>query len=168
MLERMAVGSVPRKHHIQLRGEDGKLRFEECLTREGFEGPYTIAYHLAEPHTQSLGPAKHGWKLPRAVEGRPLAKRHFRSQDLKPKGGAPIDARVPLLFNNDVVLSVLQPTAPDPVYFVNGDGDDLLFIFEGGGLLKSALGEVRFEKDDYLFIPKGLVHRLVPDAGVKQ
>src|SRR5690349_1999661 len=129
MLERLVFGTVPRKHHIALRGEDGTLRFEECLTREGFEGPFTIAYHLGEPHTQSVAEVKHGWKLPVAVKDRPLSKRHYRSQDLKPKGGPAVDARVPLLFNADVTLSMVEPTEPDPVYFVNGDGDELFFVF---------------------------------------
>jgi len=46
MLDRMCVGDVARKHHIQLRGPGGELRYEECFTRDGFEGPYTILYHL--------------------------------------------------------------------------------------------------------------------------
>ena len=168
MFERLVFGEVPRKHHIVLRGEDGKLRFEECITREGFEGPYTIAYHLGEPHTQALAEVKHGWTLPVAVEERPLAKRHYRSQDLKPKGGPAVDARVPLLFNTDVTLGMVAPTEPDPVYFVNGDGDDLFFIFEGSGVLRSPLGDLRFTQDDYVFVPRGLLHRFIPDTGVNQ
>ena len=67
MFERRVVGKVPRKHHIQLRDDKGTLMFEECLTRDGFEGPYTIAYHQKAPHTQSLGEAKGGWEAPTAV-----------------------------------------------------------------------------------------------------
>lgn len=165
MLERIVAGTVPRKHHIALRGEDGKLRFEECITREGFEGPYTIAYHLQEPHTQLPAEVKHGWKLPVPIAGRPLAKRHYRSQEMKPRGGPAVDARVPMLFNADVTLSMVYPTEADPVYFVNGDGDELFFIFEGSGILRSPLGDLRFAQDDYVFVPRGLLHRFVPDAG---
>src|SRR4051794_26813839 len=57
MIERLVFGTVPRKHHIQLRLEGGALAFEECFTQEGFEGPYTIAYHLRAPHTQRLNEA---------------------------------------------------------------------------------------------------------------
>ena len=46
MLERRVAGSVAKKHHVALR-EGGELRYEECLTREGFDGPYTILYHRA-------------------------------------------------------------------------------------------------------------------------
>jgi homogentisate 1,2-dioxygenase len=168
MLERLVFGTVPRKHHIQLRGDDGKLRFEECITQEGFEGPYTIAYHLKEPHTQLAAEVKHGWKLPVSAGERRLLKRHYKSQSLAPRGGPAIDTRVPLLFNKDVTLSVLHPSEPDPVYFNNGDADDLYFIFEGAGTLRTSLGDLRFQKDDYVFVPRGLAHRLLPDEGVKQ
>lgn len=169
MLDRMQVGEVAEKHHVTLRDAEGRLRWEECITRDGFEGPYTIAYHERRPHEQRVAPTSHGWAPPAPAPGeRPLAKRHYRSQDLERRGGPPVDARVPLLFNADVTISVVHPSAPDPVYFVNGDGDDLYWIFEGGGVLRTMLGDVRFERDDYVFVPKGLVHRFVPDEGVPQ
>jgi homogentisate 1,2-dioxygenase len=169
MFERRVAGKVPRKHHIQLRDEKGTLMYEECITRDGFEGPYTIAYHQRAPHTQSLAEVGHGWKAPEAMAAkRPLAKRHYKTQELKPVTGAPIDARVPLLFNADVTLGVLHPTEADPVYFNNADGDDLFYIHEGGGVLRSPLGDLRFEAQDYVFVPHGMVHRFIPDKGVKQ
>jgi homogentisate 1,2-dioxygenase len=168
MFERRVAGKVPRKHHIQLRDEKGTLMYEECITRDGFEGPYTIAYHLQAPHTQSLSEAAHGWKAPEAVTGRALAKRHYQTQRLQRVGGAPIDARVPLLFNADVTLGVLHPTEPDPVYFSNADGDDLFYIQEGSGVVRTPLGDLRFSAQDYVFIPHGLAHRIIPDKGVEQ
>lgn len=168
MIERLSAGRVPRKHHIQLRDEQGRLHYEECLTQEGFEGPYTIVYHQRPPHTQRAAEVKHGWELPRSVGERGLLKRHYKSQELPRKGGAPLDARTPLLFNADVTLSVLFPTEPDPVYFSNADGDDLFYIHEGSGVLRTALGDLRFEAMDYVFVPRGLLHRLLPDPDVKQ
>src|SRR4249919_538603 len=109
MLERRVVGTVPRKHHLQLRDEQGRLQYEECLTQEGFDGPYTIVYHQRPPHTQRVAKVEHGWELPVAVPERGLAKRHYKSQELVRKAGPPVDARVPLLFNADVVLSVVNP-----------------------------------------------------------
>jgi homogentisate 1,2-dioxygenase len=167
MLDRMICGVVPDRAHTALRDANGRLRHEECLTREGFEGPYTIMYHLERPHPSVPATAAHGWEIPfdSDDEPRPLARRHYRSQELARRGGAPLDARVPLLFNDDVVISVVHPDEPDPVYFSNGDGDDLYFISAGGGLLRTPLGEVRFGVHDYLFVPKGLLHRLIPDEG---
>jgi homogentisate 1,2-dioxygenase len=165
MLDRMTSGTVPDKPHTALRDEAGKLRHEECLTRDGFEGPFTIMYHLDRPHTAAVTTAAHGWEAPAAAddEAPPLARRHYRSQDLPRRGGPPLDARTPLLYNDDVVISVVHPDESDPVYFANGDGDDLFFILEGGGVLRSPLGDVAFAAHDYLMAPKGLLHRFVLD-----
>src|SRR5450432_841994 len=165
MLDRMVAGLVPDKAHTALRDESGRLRHEECLTREGFEGPFTILYHLERPHLSIPTNAGHGWEIPADTDGepRPLSRRHYLSQELARRGGAAIDARVPLLFNDDVVLSVVQPDEADPVYFSNGDGDDLYFISAGGGLVRSSLGDLPFAAHDYVFVPKGLAHRMIPD-----
>ncbi|MBL8601204.1 MAG: homogentisate 1,2-dioxygenase [Myxococcales bacterium] len=168
MIERRVAGEVPRKHHIQFRGPEGALRHEECLTREGFDGPYSILYHTHRPHAARLvGPTERGRLSRVAAQPEALARRHYKTGEVA-AGPSPLDARVPLFFNDDVTLTVLKPSAPDTVYFANGDGDDLFFIFEGGGVLESVVGDVRFDKDDYLFIPKGLLHRIVPDPGVAQ
>jgi homogentisate 1,2-dioxygenase len=92
MLERRVAGTVPPKHHIQLRGPGGELRYEECFTQEGFEGPYTIGYHLHPPHTQALAEVKAGWTLPVAVPERRLAKRHYKTQEMQRLGGPAVYA----------------------------------------------------------------------------
>ena len=163
MLDRMQVGDVAKKHHIQLRGADGALRFEECFTRDGFDGPYTIMYHLQRPHTQRVAQAEHGWAAPIAAGERPLAKRHYRTGELA-KGGPQIDARVALQFNADVTIGVAFPDAQDPVYVVDGDADQLIYVHKGGGVLRSLLGDVTFAQGDYVFVPRGLLHRFVPQG----
>lgn len=168
MLDRMQVGEVAKKHHIQLRGPDGALRHEECFTRDGFDGPYTILYHLRRPHTQRLAPARHGWAAPVATSERALAKRHYRSGELSRESGPQIDARVPLMFNEDLIAGVAFPTAEDPVYVSDGDADQLIYIHRGGGKLRSVLGDLRFSQGDYVYVPRGLIHRFLPDASVAQ
>ncbi len=165
MLDRIVQGEVPRKHHIAFRDAEGRLLHEEAYTRAGFDGPYTLAYHRGRPHTARAAETRHGWKLPDAAPPRPLAKRHYRTQDLVTRGGPPVDGRVPLLFSSDVAISIAMPSAEDPVYFANGDGDDLLYVVEGGGLLRSPLGDLRFGKDEYVYVPRGLLHRFALDPG---
>ena len=133
MLDRMQRRRrSPRKHHIQLRGADGALRFEECFTRDGFDGPYTILYHLRRPHTQRLAPAKHGWTAP--VAARPSARSRSattRRGELAHAAAARRSTRAsPLLFNDDLIAGVAFPTAPDPVYFANGDADELVYVHQ--------------------------------------
>lgn len=163
MLDRIVQGAVPRKHHLAFRDADGRLLYEEAYTRAGFDGPYTLAYHRGRPHATRSAEIRHGFRVPQAAPPRPFAKRHYRTQDLARKRGPAVDARVPLLFNADLAISLATPDVPDPVYFSNGDGDELIYVFEGGGLLRCPLGDLRFEKDDYVFVPRGLLHRLVPD-----
>jgi homogentisate 1,2-dioxygenase len=168
MLDRVVQGEVPRKHHIAFRDAEGNLLLEEAFTQSGFEGPYTLAYHRNRPHAQHAAQVAHGWEVPRDAARRPLAKRHYRTTEVEPRGGAPVDARTPLFFNADVTVSLSTPSGEDPVYFANADGDELHYVFEGGGLLRSTLGDLRFGKDDYVFVPRGLVHRIVPDAGAQR
>jgi homogentisate 1,2-dioxygenase len=164
MLDRMQVGEVAAKHHIQLRGPSGELRFEECFTRDGFDGPYTIMYHQRRPHVHRVAPAKHGWAKPVATAERALAKRHYKSFELANEKGAQIDARIPLVFNDDVISGVVFPTAEDPVYIADGDADQLLYIHRGAGTLRTLLGDVVFTQGDYVFVPRGLLHRFIPSG----
>lgn len=165
MLDRIVQGAVPRKHHLAFRDAEGHLLHEEAYTRAGFDGPYALLYHRGRPHATHAAEARHGFPLPEAAPLRRLLKRHYRTQDLAARGGPPVDARVPLLFNGDLVVGLVTPTAEDPVYFANGDGDDLLFVFEGGGLLRTPMGDLRFSRGDYVYVPKGLLHRFLPDPG---
>jgi homogentisate 1,2-dioxygenase len=169
MLDRHCAGDVPAKHHIAFRDEAGKLRHEECLTRWGFDGPYVLIYHENEPHRHSKWYASdHGWAPPVEEEIDPvLRRRHFKTFELEP-GGSPINARVPMLFNDDVVQGVLRPTESDPVYLSNVDGDELFYIHAGSGVLRSVLGDVRFGEKDYVFVPRGIKHRFILDEGVDQ
>ncbi|MDI1449631.1 homogentisate 1,2-dioxygenase [Polyangium sp. 6x1] len=167
MIERLAFGELAPKHHTVLRDAKGTLRWEECLTRRGFDGPYTIAYHERRPHEHRVAPAEHGFALPTPAPQRPLAKRHYRSTSVPTPSGPQIDGRVPLLYNGDVVLGIARPDAPDPVYFSNADADELFYVFEGSGLLRTMLGDLRYEKDDYIYVPRGLFYRFIPDAGLQ-
>src|SRR5262245_40225756 len=164
MLDRVVVGEVPKKHHLALRGPSNELRYEECITRDGFDGPYTIAYHLRRPHTHEVVAAEHGWAAPAPAQDRALLKRHFKTGEVATKGGPQIDARVALVWNDDVTIGVAFPNAPDPVYVVDGDADELVYIHRGGGTLRSILGDVGFAQGDYVFVPRGVLHRFVPNG----
>jgi homogentisate 1,2-dioxygenase len=168
MLDRICAGDVAKKHHIQLRGPNHELRYEECFTRDGFDGPYTILYHLRRPHTQRLAPTTHGWLAPTAIDARSLAKRHYRTTELaKQTPGPQIDTRTALLFNDDLIAGVAFPSAADPVYIADGDADQLIYIHRGGGTLRSVLGDLAFAQGDYVYVPRGLTHRFLPDASAQ-
>lgn len=168
MLDYVRRGDVPAKHHIAFRDDVGSLRWEECLTRAGFDGLYSILYHVDRPHEHSVIRCEHGRPAPEPTPDQDLRKRHFKTQDLAFPSGPAVDAHLPLLTNRDVTLSMVRPDRPDPVYQVNADADDLYFIFQGSGTLRTVFGDLRFEQDDYVCVPKGTLHRFVPDEGVTQ
>ena len=162
MLDRVSVGSLPPKHHLALRDPAGQLLYEHCITRSGFDGPYTIAYHEHRPH--ALLPSGDGLVNPahpiRAGK-EVFSRRHFRTSELVSTGRA-LSGRIPLLFNDQLVISVARPGEAEATYRVNGRADELWFVLDGTGTLRSALGDVKYVPGDYVFIPKGLLHRLLP------
>jgi homogentisate 1,2-dioxygenase len=164
MLDRMVTGEVPAKHHLQLRGADGALRFEECFTRDGFDGPFTILYHLERPHLHQPSISAHGWTAPTLDDARPMAKRHYRSGEVVRRGGAPVDAFVPLLHSTDLVCGVAFPDAPIRSTCPTPTATRCCTSTRGGGTLITPLGDLTFEPGDYVCIPRAIVHRLVPSS----
>ncbi len=158
MIERQRQGDLPRKHHVAFQGTGGRLRHEHCITRQGFDGPYTIAYHERRPHQAGAGTPTRGFPAPEPAPAPGLAHRHYRSAGLSAAGFASL-SRLPLLFTSQLTVSVARPDQSDTSYFVNGDADDLYFVLEGGGVLRSVLGDLPFAQHDYLFVPKGILHR---------
>ena len=120
-------------------------------------------------HRSAPATAAHGWEIPPAPTTRRARwrKRHYRSQELAAPGRRRRSTRACRCSSTTTSCSrSSHPDEPDPVYFANGDGDELYFIFEGGGLLRSALGDLALRRSgDYVFVPKGLPHRFIPDAG---
>jgi homogentisate 1,2-dioxygenase len=177
VLERLAFGELPAKHHVALRGPNGQLRYEVCLTRAGFDGPYTIAYHEQRPQAlraagaplfQPLDPSPAGEHASRIgaeseairAPALGLSRRHYRTLDLAGARSAS-DAPVPLLYNADLVLGMFAPEGSDASYRINAGADELLFVLSGGGTLRSALGDLELSAGDYVHLPKGLLHRFI-------
>jgi homogentisate 1,2-dioxygenase len=166
MLERIAQGELPAKHHIAARSDGGALRYEECLTRQGFEGPYTILYHQRRPHAlqatasaiSSLAPA------PEPGAPHPLRRRHFHGSKVRASASV-LESHDALLFSADVTVGVLRPTRSDAAYSIDADADRLLFVRSGSGVVRSVLGDLAYSALDYVFVPKGLLHRFELSAG---
>ncbi len=168
MIERVTNGLVPRKHHLQLRDPAGHLYWEHCITQDGFDAPYTITYHRHAPHHQVQANGTHGFGARQLVTDRPLAKRHYLTQNMVPAAGSVLDNRVPLMGSADLTIGIAKPTEADPAYFTNADGDDLFYVHEGGGTLRTLLGDLTFEAGDYVYVPRGILHRFLPTPGLAQ
>jgi homogentisate 1,2-dioxygenase len=165
MLDRVCLGTVARKHHVALRDGEGKLLYEHCLTRKGFDGAYTIFYERALPprdlqHRRAdLPPDPEGY----FDEG--LHRRHLVGSRLDTlSGGDHIGSRRVLLCNSDVAIGICRPSSRAGRYFSNADGDELFFVQSGSGTIDSVFGPLPYRPGDYLLIPRGTVYRVLPDA----
>ncbi|MEV8311861.1 homogentisate 1,2-dioxygenase [Streptomyces flavidovirens] len=147
MFTKHVQGRISRQAHTRV--PEGT--YEEHHARQGFEGEVSQLYH-AHPTTDWL-----------RVEG-PIRPRGIQLTDVRTADEH--DARAqptPLLFNDDISLSVSRRTAPMPYYFRNADGDTLLLTQFGSGTLITDYGTLRYGPLEYLVIPKGTNYRVVPD-----
>lgn len=163
MLDRHTLGEIPPKPHITFRDAEGRLYYEHCFTRRGFDTGYTILYHRRPPTAEvglrlwEEGRGPHALR-PEPAPPRALARRHLLTQEVAPGPGL-LQARTPLLFNEDVILSVARPSEGGPELFANGDGDELWYLFRGGGELETLFGRLAFREGDYVWIPCGTPYR---------
>lgn len=72
--------------------------------------------------------------------------------------------RIAFLKNHDVTLAMSRLKEAMPYYFRNADGDDVLFVHRGEGVLETDFGPLNYEQGDYLVIPRGTVYRLLPQV----
>jgi homogentisate 1,2-dioxygenase len=161
MLHRVTLGRVPPKPHTALYDEDGRLLMEQMITREGFNGPFSILYYRTPPTDEYdvEGLRLTGFCPFEPVKEQPLHRRHLKTQDLAP-GGDYLTGRRTLLVNPHLQLSVVKPIEPARRFFSNGDGDELYFVTSGCGVLESVYGVLPFQEHDYLLIPKSTPYRL--------
>ncbi|GAC1357394.1 MAG: homogentisate 1,2-dioxygenase [Vulcanimicrobiaceae bacterium] len=161
----VAQGSLPHKRHIQFRRPDGGLYAEELFSTKGFESVYSLLYHLRPP-TATLDVRT--WERPpvRFVPNEPLRNRHFLTQK-SDRPGTAIEARVPLVGNSDLTMSVADVTEPMEYFYRNVGGDELLFVHRGSGTLETSFGHLTYGPHDYLVIPCGTTYRFQPSSATR-
>jgi homogentisate 1,2-dioxygenase len=85
-----------------------------------------------------------------------------------PAGGDAVAGAMPLMGNNDVVISVARPDKPMDYWYKFAHGDYFYFIHDGTGVLETQYGLLRYRPGDYLVLPTGVIWRVIPDEGVEQ
>ena len=160
------LGKIPHKRHTQFRQPDGSLYHEELMGVRGFSGSKSLLYHRRPPTAVRRIDDGCAVELPFADPG-PLRHRLLRTSSLAPKGDV-IQGRVPLMANDDVCISVAQPTEPMRYWYRYAHGDDVIFVHDGTGGLETQFGTLGYRRGDYLVMPTGVIWRLLPDPGVNQ
>src|SRR5437879_559679 len=163
------LGSIPKKRHIAHRAEPGfrneGMYYEEVVTTAGFGRAYSIVYHLRPPtRVKHVGPA--GTMVLDAVEQPMLRHHHLKSGGI-PVAGDPIGGRLPLLFNQDVIVARCRPAQAQQELYRNADADEVLFMHKGSGQLLTMFGPLPFKPFDYVVIPRCTTYRLEFDPAVQ-
>jgi homogentisate 1,2-dioxygenase len=153
------LGQVPRKRHTQFRKSDGTLYAEELISTEGFNSMYSLVYHSHPPTlVKDIGEPIN--VEPKVAQSKNMRNRSFITFKTPPTNDY-LKSRVALLLNTDITISVAAPKQSMTDYFFkNADSDEVLFVHEGSGTLKTIYGQIRFEYGDYLVIPRGTIYQL--------
>ena len=154
------LGSIPHKRHTQFRKPNGELYSEQLFSTEGFSNDYSLLYHN-HPPTEIIKTDEPVNVQPEVSEEKMLKHRSLEGFNIKPEADY-LQSRKPILVNNDchIVLAAPQKSMTD-YFYKNADADELIFIHEGSGLLKTQYGQLDFAYGDYLIIPRGCIYQII-------
>jgi homogentisate 1,2-dioxygenase len=154
-----SLGQIPHKRHTQFRKPDGSLYSEQLFSTEGFSNDYSLLYHC-HPPTEIISTDAAVDVSPKVAEEKMLKHRSFEGFKI-PAANDFLDSRKVILVNNDVHIGLAAPRRGTGDYFYkNADADELLFIHEGNGVLKTMYGNISFGYGDYLVIPRGTIYQV--------
>jgi homogentisate 1,2-dioxygenase len=125
--------------------------YEEEHGRKGFFGRVTHLYHQNPPvsWTKIEGDLK-----PRCLP--PVFKETLKNNNF-----------MPLLKNNDVIISVGQYDMSFSRFFRNADSDELYFIHAGCGKIETSFGHIPYQKGDYIVLPRGTTYKFFISEATK-
>jgi homogentisate 1,2-dioxygenase len=153
------LGKIPRKRHVQFRQKDGSLYAEELVGTQGFSGVSSLVYHLYPPTIVSKKGRPYSVEPEIAID-KNLSALSFKGFSIEPCGNY-LDSRKTLFVNNDLHIGLAAPQeSMSDYFFKNADADELLFIHEGSGTLKTMYGQVTFGYGDYVVVPRGTIYQL--------
>ena len=145
-----SVGDVPRKRHVQFRQPDGRLYAEELMGEEGFSSDSALLYHRELP-TRIVNAVASGTEAGPLEAPEVLLPRHLQTHKLPP--GTSL-----LMGNSSVRLSYSVRSEQSGLYR-DSDGDLLVYVESGAGVLESVFGALPVGPGDYVVIPTGTTHR---------
>lgn len=159
-------GSIPPKRHIthpQKPGfRDEGIYYEEVVTLAGFGRAYSICYHLRPPTRVKKIEAAGTMPLD-LIDETELRHHHLRTKDISRRGSI-LTGRMPLLANDDVILSRCRPAEQQAELFRNASADEVYFIHRGRGELRTMFGVLPFREHDYVVIPRTTTYQMDFDA----
>lgn len=153
------LGEIPRKRHTQFRKADGSLYSEQLVSTEGFSDDYSLVYHTWPP-TMVSGVDDPYSVAPEVAVEQNLRHRSFQGFAVKQQDDY-LESRSTVMFNNDLAILLAAPRkSMEDYFFKNSGGDEMIFVHEGKGVLKTMYGLLEFMPGDHLIIPRGVIYQL--------
>lgn len=153
------LGEIPHKRHTQFRKKDGSLYAEQLFSTEGFSNDYSLLYHI-NPPTQIIKAVTGKTIAPQIAQQYSLQHHSFDGFKVNAENDY-LESRKPVLINNDCYITLAAPKQSMKNYFFkNTDADELIFIHEGNGVLKTVYGQLPFGYGDYLVLPRGTIYQV--------
>lgn len=153
------LGQIPPKRHTQFRKLDGSLYAEELFSTEGFSDVYSLIYHT-HPPTQIVQVGDPYSVAPKLVSDKQLKHRSLKGFQIAPEDDY-LRSRKPVLVNDECRITLAAPRKSMSDYFYkNADADEVIFIHEGTGTLRTMYGNLDFAYGDYLVVPRGTTYQL--------
>ena len=151
-------GQFPHKRHTQFRKEDGSLYHEELFGTIGFDGMSSLLYHNHPPTmVKEVGESKD--VAPEIAVEKNMKAYRLKGFDV-PATEDYLESRVPVLTNKDCTITLAAPSGSMTDYFYkNAQNDEVVFVHEGSGTLKTQFGDLAFGEGDYLVIPRGMIQQ---------
>jgi homogentisate 1,2-dioxygenase len=153
------LGKIPHKRHTQFRKPDGSLYSEQLFSTEGFSNDYSLLYHTYAP-TLIISCDEPINVAPKIAEECMLKHRSLEGFRIKPVEDF-LESRKAVLVNEDCHIVLAAPQQSMTNYFYkNADSDEVIFIHEGSGVLKTCYGELSFSYGDYIVVPRGCIYQI--------
>ncbi|MEZ7940344.1 MAG: homogentisate 1,2-dioxygenase [Flavobacteriales bacterium] len=153
------LGEIPSKRHTIFKSEKDEFYYEQLFGTEGFHGMSSLLYHTHRP-TQIKSVGKAVSVQPIAAVDKHITPRMLKGFQVNPENDY-LESRKVMMFNNDLHISVAAPLKGNEDYFYkNADADEVIFIHEGAGKLRTLLGNILFGPGDYLVVPRGIIYQI--------
>ena len=153
------LGEIPHKRHTVFEKQETGIHYEQLFGTEGFSGMSSLLYHLHRPTMiQKVGHAQD--VQPVAAVNKNIKPYMLKGFDI-PSISDFLESRKVVLFNNDVHIALSAPSSNMSEYFYkNADADEVIFVHQGSGTLRTMLGNIPFAYGDYLVIPRGMIYQI--------
>lgn len=151
-------GEIPQKRHTVFKSKDDQFYYEQLFGTEGFHGISSLLYHIHRP-TQIKEVKLYKDFTPKVAVEKNIQPRMFKGKDVTAEDDF-LESRKILMLNNDLKMGLAKPKNSMDYFYKNAHMDELYFVHEGQGILKTFVGNLDFGPGDYLIIPRGTIYQM--------